>query len=163
MSEPRTEAASQCPDCERLGVLCGAHTAFARDASAAHVIVDDHGVATGGNVTWPAPQPPDVARAALADVMSMTVDHLDDPRMRIIHKAASRGVDAAPQPPSPACTCDGDPEYCFAHAAAAPQPLDVVTRIKAQIMALHPATPTEVYSILDAALARLSRKEPRDD
>jgi hypothetical protein len=31
-------------------------------------------------------------RKALADILSLSVDHLDDGRMRVIHKAAMRGL-----------------------------------------------------------------------
>jgi hypothetical protein len=37
--------------------------------------------------------PIDVARQACIDIMSMTVDHLDNGRLRIIHKTAQRGAD----------------------------------------------------------------------
>ena len=41
--------------------------------------------------------------------------------------------------------------------APAPQALDVIERIRAKVTALHPATPIEVYAILDAEYTRLSR------
>ena len=43
----------------------------------------------------------DPARQACIDIMLMTVDHLDDRRLRLIHKAASRGVAPPLHDPGP--------------------------------------------------------------
>lgn len=41
------------------------------------------------------------ARTVCIEIMSMTVDHLDEPRMKVIHKTAQRGAGRAVQDPVP--------------------------------------------------------------
>ena len=118
----------------------------------------------------PAPQPPDVERLrdGLQAIRATSMDgysrDLAASLLALVDACLSRKEWAAPQPPSPACTCDGDPEYCFAHAAAAPpEPLDV-ERLRDALRRVYKSRYHERFAEpLAAEYARLSRKEPSDE